>query len=800
MFKSKIKKINKVVITLLSIMFIISGSVFARTANDDPNKINTLLASDQNYRNWKKNLEIESGDNSLAFNIHYYGWHEGAKNMKIHMENLNNKVFHAGDTVTFSSWVKADNLSKSTGYTKITFDKDVKLKLFYTSHQKNTCKSRSCEEGSANSVFNSSGFNAGNIPVRNNSDYYGNVVIVYMLEDYSAPTPVNGGWTGWSINHYGNYGTCSNGTKTRNVYYTRSCTNPTPANGGADCSGSTTRTETQTVSCSTPIDGDWTGWTLTNTGSYGTCVNGTKSRTKTYSRTCTNPAPANGGADCSGSTTRTETQTVSCSTPTQSNGDVDTNNATNITKTSVKLNGDTNGTDVINTWFAFSRTDSTPSCNYSSQRVNSMGSENFYVYKNNLSCGETYYYRACGENGDNEVISGSIKEFTTDQCEIQEIDAQVTTNNATNIEKTSAQLNGYVDINDTKNGRVYFTYGTNPNYLVTNTGYSSVISDNTTFQSIVGLTPNTRYYYRAIVRDNNSIVDRGEIKTFVTLDNGTVIIPVNGQCSTYIKERCLKGNWSHIKDSSSQYLWRCNGYNTGSSVLCRLNKPTTKPNTNKPTTRPTQRPTTTSRPIEVVVVNETTTTVTKNYEEKGLKINKTVSTEKFGTYGLSTTAKIGDKVYYKIRVVNNSNKTIDNVEIKDFIPSELDLNGNSTNNVDKYATYIVNLNPGQSKTILTEMILSENTSEGDIIDSAAKITMDGVVEDTNSVSISVISNDNLNNLNTNNDDNRQGASIFGANSNFFPSSILGWMLLLILTLGIGLLFTKILTVNSNNRN
>jgi len=164
--------------------------------------------------------------------------------------------------------------------------------------------------------------------------------------------------------------------------------------------------------------------------------------------------------------------------------------------------------------------------------------------------------------------------------------------------------------------------------------------------------------------------------------------------------------------------------------------------------------------------------VVKNYEEKGLQINKTVSIEKFGTYGISTAARIGDKVYYKIRVKNNSNKTIENVEVKDFIPSELDMNGNSTNNVDKFATYIINLQPGQSKIVLTEMILSDNASNGDVIDSAAQITIDEITEDTNSVTISVIESTN-DDLNDNDNRNGQTASIFGANSDFFPSSILG---------------------------
>jgi len=142
-----------------------------------------------------------------------------------------------------------------------------------------------------------------------------------------TPAPVNGGWSGWSAQ---NPACGYSGTQTR------TCTNPTPQYGGAACSGSSTQGYTNGP-C--PIDGGWSGWSAQNPacGYSGT-----------QTRTCTNPTPAYGGAACSGSSTQgytnspcsvnggwsgwsaqdnacaysaqTKTQTRSCNNPTPQNG------------------------------------------------------------------------------------------------------------------------------------------------------------------------------------------------------------------------------------------------------------------------------------------------------------------------------------------------------------------------------------------------------------------------------------------------------------------------------------------------
>ncbi|XP_055957003.1 coadhesin-like [Patella vulgata] len=108
----------------------------------------------------------------------------------------------------------------------------------------------------------------------------------------TALCQVNGNWEVWSS--YGSCTvTCGGGTQTRS----RTCDNPAPANGGTTCSGSATEDQScGTAAC--PVDGIWGAWS-----SYGSCTVTCGDGTQTRSRTCDNPAPANGGATCSGSST-----------------------------------------------------------------------------------------------------------------------------------------------------------------------------------------------------------------------------------------------------------------------------------------------------------------------------------------------------------------------------------------------------------------------------------------------------------------------------------------------------------------
>ncbi|NUN06245.1 MAG: thrombospondin type-1 domain-containing protein [Bdellovibrio sp.] len=117
----------------------------------------------------------------------------------------------------------------------------------------------------------------------------------------ATATPTHGGWSAW-VNQGLCSRTCGGGLQNQ----TRTCTNPAPANGGAACTGpSSQQIACNTHACPTtqPVNGGWSPW-VDQSACSKTCGGGTK----TQARTCSNPYPANGGANCSGPTT----QQVSC--------------------------------------------------------------------------------------------------------------------------------------------------------------------------------------------------------------------------------------------------------------------------------------------------------------------------------------------------------------------------------------------------------------------------------------------------------------------------------------------------------
>ena len=112
----------------------------------------------------------------------------------------------------------------------------------------------------------------------------------YMECDTMIPCPIDGHWSRWSDYSFCS-ATCGFGTRTRR----RTCTEPAPQFGGKQCTGESE----QSVSCDTQlacaIDGGWSAWYKWSLCSV-TCGSGERQRF----RECNNPVPLNGGKKCYG--------------------------------------------------------------------------------------------------------------------------------------------------------------------------------------------------------------------------------------------------------------------------------------------------------------------------------------------------------------------------------------------------------------------------------------------------------------------------------------------------------------------
>jgi len=111
--------------------------------------------------------------------------------------------------------------------------------------------------------------------------------------------PVNGGWSSWEP-----WNTCSKecgiGVKTR----VRTCTEPSPNNGGRECYGISTMTdECNAIICA--IDGRWSDWS-----NWDTCNQPCNGGTKKRRRLCNQPATEFGGKICEGN----KSESIECNT------------------------------------------------------------------------------------------------------------------------------------------------------------------------------------------------------------------------------------------------------------------------------------------------------------------------------------------------------------------------------------------------------------------------------------------------------------------------------------------------------
>ena len=171
----------------------------------------------------------------------------------------------------------------------------------------------------------------------------------------------------------------------------------------------------------------------------------------------------------------------------------------NVTETSIQANWTANGNPAGIQYY----------CENTTKGTNSSWTTNLYWNSTGMSDCTTYHFRVKAKNGD------GIETGWTDlgnQKTIGCTSLQVTTNNASSITSTSAQLNGNLDSTGGLSCEVWFEYGKTISYgsSITKQSKSSTGPLN---QAISSLDSNTTYHFKACASNTEGTV-YGDDKTF----------------------------------------------------------------------------------------------------------------------------------------------------------------------------------------------------------------------------------------------------------------------------------------------
>ena len=230
---------------------------------------------------------------------------------------------------------------------------------------------------------------------------------------------------------------------------------------------------------------------------------------------------------------------------------VQTNNVKLIDRSAVEMNGNVTfkQSGDAKAWFEYGPTsalnESTKAAALDNKRAGS--SFDYSINVSNLTKNKTYYYRAVAKGDDGRSAVGATKTFTytgsnSSNNNNNNNEPDVTTNTATGITKSTARLEGEIDMNDFDNGYVFFVYGEDENKvdraadenrysdidssgsdlkkLVVDSGFDN---DDSFSESVSGLQNDTEIFYRLCVgytddNDDDALVC-GDVENFTTDNN-----------------------------------------------------------------------------------------------------------------------------------------------------------------------------------------------------------------------------------------------------------------------------------------
>lgn len=248
---------------------------------------------------------------------------------------------------------------------------------------------------------------------------------------------------------------------------------------------------------------------------------------------------------------------------------VTANNAGNVQTTTATLNASfVKGTKTIT---AHGFRYGTSSGNYPSSCSGTVSGTNFSADITGLTANTTYYYQAYVTTADGTVYSNE-KSFTTSP-----IPPTVTTNDATNIQTTTATLNASYAQGSKPITARGFNYGT------TSGSYTEHISgtvNGTNFSAnIIGLTAYTTYYYKAYVTTADGTV-YGNEKSFttsaipptVTTNDATNVLATTATLNASFTQgsKPITAQKFRYGTSTGTYTFSCNGTVSGSTFSANI--------------------------------------------------------------------------------------------------------------------------------------------------------------------------------------------------------------------------------------
>ena len=530
--------------------------------------------------------------------------------------------------------------------------------------------------------------------------------------------------------------------------------------------------------------------------------------------------------------------TLSCSqqNQNQSSPTITTNAPTSVSSNSATFQGsvNSNGGAMTNVWFEWGTSNSfgntTPQANVGT--VNTT----FYSVNNSLNQNTTYYYRAVGQNSGGPVVYGGTQSFTTTwsgynygNCGYNNYNCNqntgqtpfVMTYSTVQEGDTFAILQGFVDPNGSTNTTRWFEWGTNSSYFSNTTLKLNQTSSGTFTQTVNGLSPNTTYYYRAVAQNSNGSV-YGTVMSFVTNSNNlynssynyvggsqptavTTLATAIGQTTArlnglaFINGGVYTSGWFEWGTTSSlgnttstkgigsaptlAFSESLSGLTSGTTYYYRA-VAQNQYGTHKGDIMSFVVNGSSNVSTSVIVSEPTVTTAKTTYVATGVSGSTKTSAITLSISSDRDNVSRGDRVIFTVNYRNTkTSESLHDVAVRVVLPGELSYVDSSRgyyNTKDRTLTVdLKTLEPGEAGSFTVETRVDNAIESGKVV----VVSVDMVYTRANNTQEEAIAYVLLNG------DYYQSsgamAPIFG--SSFLPNTLLGWLLLILIILGLGIL-------------